>query len=758
MKATFFAITLFLYCSHVYNQNIEQYRKDLSCKTDSCLIDFLNKCSVDSAKTNPDYSFQLALKATSLSRKTNYKRGLLQSIYNIAYYYMNQYRSKEAIDMSKIALELAKRLNDTLYLAKCNNVMGISISDTGNYKGSIEYYRLTINYANEIKALDVSASAYINSGVSYFYLSDYKKSAENYLNGLRIIEVQKDTAKIIQVLNNLASVYSANKSSKEAIKTIQKALKLAMQYTNKLYLADCYNNLFAEYFRLDSLDKALFYLDKATLIYEKKNDMRNLAMVYNNYSSIYTKQQYLNKALGYAQKALNSIRNTDLTSEEPFYLHTLANTYSQMNQYNMAIKYAKESLEKAKEINNFDVVLKCTELLAKTSFQKQQFKEAAMYYADYTTLRDSLYKIEFENNIAEMSTKYEVEKKEKELVQKNLEIEKQEKNNKIQRLFRNMLFIGLLSVLVVSVLVYRSYRIKKKANIIILEKNHQLENANEEISAQKREIEAQRDLVVQQKLHIEQIHNDLMDSINYAERIQRSFLATKEILSSALNDYFVLFNPKDVVSGDFYWAARGSNGDFVIVTADCTGHGVPGAIMSILIIKTLEQAIEKGYTHPSDILNYTRQQIINHLKQDGSEEGGKDGMDAIIISIHSQAKKIAYAAANNSPWIFRNGEIIELEYDRMPVGKHDKENIPFREFEFEILPNDVIYTFTDGYADQFGGPKNKKFTYKRLKDTIKANATKPLSIQKQVFEETFNQWKQNEEQIDDVTLISFRLF
>lgn len=758
MKQIVIVLLFFVFVGNIFCQNIEKYREKLQCKTDSCLIEYINKLASDSAKANPELSYQLSLKSTALSRKINFKKGLLHSIYNLSYYYMYQYRSKEAIEMAKIAIELAKFLKDTLYLAKAYNIAGISVSDTGNYNGSLEYYIKSLEFANYINNQDVAALAYINSGVSYYYLADYEKSADNYLKSLRIFEAKKDTEKTIQVLNNLASVYSSNKSSKEAIKTVQKALKLALKKNDEIPLADCYNNLFAEYYRLDSLDKALYYLDKATKIYFKKNDIRNLAIAYNNYSSISSKKQQYDKALEYAKKALYFIRQTDMNSEEAFYLHTLANTYSQMKNYEMAIKYANESLSKAKNNNNNDVILKCKELLAQLYFKKQQYKQAAESYADYQVLKDSLYKEEFENNIAEMSTKYEVEKKEKELIQKNLEIEKQEKNNKIQRLLRNMLLIGLISIFVVSLLILRSYRLKKKANAIILDKNHQLEHANEEITAQKREIESQRDLVLQQKQHIELIHKDLTDSINYAERIQRSFLATKNTLTKSLNNYFILFKPKDIVSGDFYWAAKDLNGNFVFVTADCTGHGVPGAIMSILIIKTLEQAIEKGYIHPSDILNYTRKQIIDRLKNDGSEEGGKDGMDANILSYNTNSRKIIYSAAHNPIWVYRNGEIVELEFDRMPVGKHEKDNILFNQYEFELQKSDIIYTFTDGFADQFGGPKNKKFTYKRLKDTIIQNATKPLNDQKNIFEETFLTWKQDEEQIDDLTFIGINFF
>ena len=757
MKTIILLFVLFCVTLWTLGQNIEKYRNQLACKTDSCLVDYLNILSSDSLRINPYFSYQVSLKAISLARKINYKHGSLISFYNLANYYMNQYRSKEAIEISKIAIELAKNMGDTLYLAKSYNIIGISVSDTGNYKGSLTYYQQSLNYANKINEHYTAAKAYVNSGVSYYYLGDYENSIKNYLNSLRIFEKIQDTSTTIQVLNNLATVYSANKLNHKAIQTIEEALNLALKLSNEVYIGDCYNNLFVEYFRLDSIDKALYYLEKAALLYSKNNDFRNLAVTYNNYSSIYTKQQQYNKALEFAQKALFSIRQIDMTSEEPFYLHTIAFTYFQMQNYDLAIKYAKESFEKAKSTNNFDIIIKCLDLLAKSTFQKKQYKEAAMYFSEYSNLKDSLYNEEFESSIAEMSTKYEVEKKEKEIIQKNLEIEKNEKNNKIQRLLRNMLLIGLLSVFIVSLIIYRSYRLKKKANIIILEKNQQLEQANDEISNQKREIEAQRDVVLQQKQHIEIIHKDLKDSINYAERIQRSFLASKAILSNNLKDYFMFFKPKDVVSGDFYWASNDINGDFFLVTADCTGHGVPGAIMSILIIKTLEQAIEKGFTQPSDILNYTRSKIIDRLKHDGSEDGGKDGMDATIIKVTFNSNKISYSAANNSIWIYRNGEIIELESDRMPVGKHEKDNNPFRQFEFELQKDDIIYTFSDGYADQFGGPKNKKFSYKRLKENIIEHASKPFFEQRNIFEINFNQWKQTEEQIDDVTLIGIKL-
>ncbi len=266
--------------------------------------------------------------------------------------------------------------------------------------------------------------------------------------------------------------------------------------------------------------------------------------------------------------------------------------------------------------------------------------------------------------------------------------------------------------------------------------------------------------VVEQKVLIEEKHKEITDSINYAERIQRSFLATKELLDENLKDYFVFFHPKDVVSGDFYWAAKLSSpkgGDrFALVTADSTGHGVPGAIMSILNISSLEKSIETN-TEPGEILNATRKIIIDRLKKDGSAEGGKDGMDASLIVFNKEKTKLVYAAANNPIWVVRQNEIIELSSDKMPVGKHDKDNVTFTQHEFALQKNDVVYSLTDGWPDQFGGPKGKKFMYKQLKQLLISISSEPMQTQKQKLTHVFDSWKGNLEQIDDVTLIGVRV-
>lgn len=260
-----------------------------------------------------------------------------------------------------------------------------------------------------------------------------------------------------------------------------------------------------------------------------------------------------------------------------------------------------------------------------------------------------------------------------------------------------------------------------------------------------------------QKLQIESVHKEIKDSINSAERIQRSFLASKELLDENLKDYIILFLPKATVSGDFYWASKLSNGKFTLVTADSTGHGVPGAIMSMLNISSLEKAVDNDLLEPSEIFNYSRDFIINKLKTDGSIEGGKDGMDASIICFDFINYQFSYATAQNPIWIIRDKQLIQIKAERMPIGKHDNDTTPFSQGVFEMKKNDIIYTLTDGFQDQFGGDKGKKFKGKQLRELLISISDLPMKIQRQKLLDSFTKWKGNLEQIDDICLIGIKI-
>lgn len=292
------------------------------------------------------------------------------------------------------------------------------------------------------------------------------------------------------------------------------------------------------------------------------------------------------------------------------------------------------------------------------------------------------------------------------------------------------------------------YLIIRWRNRALLERQQQLENT---VKERTQEIQEQKTLIEEKQIEI-------LDSINYAKRIQRALLASDDMMRANLSDYFVFFQPKDIVSGDFYWSTVLAGGQFVLVTADSTGHGVPGAIMSMLNISCLEKAIEsERASEPKDILNFTRRKIIETLSKDGSPEGGKDGMDCSLIRFDFDQQQLCYAAANNGIWIYRNGDLMEFAPDKMPVGKHVRDSLDFTQKTVDLQKGDIIYTFTDGLPDQFGGDKGKKFKYKTLKQLLIQNASLPMQQQAQKLEEAFIYWKGDLEQVDDICVIGVRI-
>jgi serine phosphatase RsbU (regulator of sigma subunit) len=272
--------------------------------------------------------------------------------------------------------------------------------------------------------------------------------------------------------------------------------------------------------------------------------------------------------------------------------------------------------------------------------------------------------------------------------------------------------------------------------------NHTLEEKVEERTAE----------VVKQKNVIEEKQKEIVDSIMYAKRIQTTILASETFLNKNLPEHFVYFKPKDIVSGDFYWATLKDN-RFYLAVCDSTGHGVPGAFMSLLNISFLNEGItQKIIEQPNEIFNHVRKRLIKNI----SKEGGKDGMDGILLCINSKTNQYSYAAAHNKPIVVSDGAIIEYHADKMPIGIGVRED----DFTHNALPlkkGDILYLYTDGYADQFGGPKGKKFKYKQLHEVLLNNSHLPMAEQKNIISSTFDNWKGDLEQIDDVCIIGIKI-
>ena len=277
-------------------------------------------------------------------------------------------------------------------------------------------------------------------------------------------------------------------------------------------------------------------------------------------------------------------------------------------------------------------------------------------------------------------------------------------------------------------------------------------------------------LVVSQKEKIEKTHKQISESIDYAQRLQQSLLPEKEILGKYLDDFFVLFEPKDKVSGDFYWWTH-TNNHTIIPAADCTGHGVPGAFMSMLGMSLLREIVQKEQIiNSGEILNKLRAEVIKALKQKGNSGENKDGMDMSIVSINHQTNIIQYSGAHNSMYVVTNNKrkfedfvsdkalsgFYEIRSDKMPIAIYDK-MYDFTTHDIQLEKGDKLYLFSDGYADQFGGPKGKKFKYKAFKKLIFINADKAFSEQKIILHSTFNKWKGEAEQIDDMLILGLKI-
>jgi serine phosphatase RsbU (regulator of sigma subunit)/Tfp pilus assembly protein PilF len=661
-------------------------------------------------------------KSIDLSKKLNFKKGLAHAFHNLGVLHMYQSNYTQAISNYNNALDIRTDIKDIQGIAATNNNLGMVFYEQGDFDKALNYHFKALKSREEIKDKKGIADSYNNIGNIYLFLKNYDEALKKYTSSLRLrLEIQDKYGESTSY-NNIALCYYYYKKYDDAISMTKKAITISENLNDKLGLGNNYNNLGLNYYMLKNYPEAIKNYAIAIKIREELGNKSGVAAAYINLGSTY----FMQKNGFEAKKAMNYGLNIALQTGNKNWLKQaykgLYDVDSLMGNYKSAI-------------NNYKLYVMYSDSIVNEESDKEIMKSQMQYNFDKKAAADSI-------KVAE----------EKKVTAAQL---KQEKTQ------RFALYGGLALVLVFAGFMFNRFRITQKQKHIIelKEKETQL-----------------------QKSIIEEKHKEITDSINYAERIQRSFLATKELLDDNLKDYFVFFKPKDVVSGDFYWCAKLSNGNFAIATADSTGHGVPGAIMSLLNVTSLEKAIEH-YTNPADILNHTRQTIIERLKKDGSEEGGKDGMDCSLLVFDfvspfeggaQRAGDVAailhIAAANNPVWIIRSNspfeggvrrtgdiELIEIKPDKMPVGKSERQHESFTLQTIKLQKGDTIYTLTDGFPDQFGGDKGKKFMSKKLKELLLANVHLSITQQKELLDSTFKNWVGDLEQVDDVTVIGIRI-
>ncbi|MCD6065354.1 MAG: yrrB 5 [Bacteroidetes bacterium] len=634
---------------------------------------------------------------------------LTDSLLRKADYFRRTGMLDDFLSIAQEALKVAKKTNKKPVIARVWISVGNAYLLMGKYKEAVDACSEVLKIpADSIRPYD-AVNTYNMLGSVSLRLNKQDEAIEYFKTGIaKANELPKNKvdAKIIGLLarfnSNIGVVYAGRGDFRTAVDYFEKTTEYFRLAGDSITYAASLSNTGAAYFYLNEYDKALKNYFASRAISLRFNDKENITRVDENIGSAYIKQ----------------------------------------GKFAQAQEYLNEGLAIATEMKNKDLERMMYKSFYDLYVAKKDPASALSYYLKYDATNDSLLNESNMKQMNELNTKFETEKKEKEIELLNKEKQVSDLEIDSQKSQRNVFIIGFALVVVLLGFLAFSFIQKSRNNKLLEEKNK---------------------LITLKNHTIEEKNKEIIDSITYAKRIQSALLASDNLLRENLKDYFVLFMPKDIVSGDFYWASPLKNGTFALVVADSTGHGVPGAFMSLLNITFLNEAInEKDLNVTGEILTHTRRKIIGSLAEDGSTEGGKDGMDCTLTGFDFVNKVLHYSCAYNPVWIVRANpsgvkELIELEMDKMPVGKHDKDHVPFSSHRFELQTGDVVYSLTDGYADQFGGPKGKKFKYKPLQDLLKSIAGLPMKEQQQILQKTFIDWRGELEQVDDVCISGVRI-
>ena len=575
-----------------------------------------------------------------------------------------------------------------------NAGLAASYDYTGNYPSALKYYLEALKFANEMKDNKRVAALEVNIGAMYDIQGQYEKALSYYDSGGKIALKLKDYFAVSRAYMNIGIVYQNMKKMDTSVLFFRKAMPYCKLADNKEGIAMCNMNIGLSYQYLNNIDSMGHYYFIADKIFDEFGSYENRISSKINMASYYGLTGKYDQSIALYKEVELLSRKSGALANLPYAYQGMAEIYHRKKNYPLAY----ESMVRLKFISD-------------TLFNEANSKA-----------------------LSDVKTKFEVEKREIELNAKS-EAEKEktrirnEAASSRQKLIILSIIIVLLIVLLFSFFLFKRFQVTKH----------------------------QKQIIEEQKAMVEEKQKEIVDSIFYAQRIQHALLASTTLLNKCLPEYFLFFQPKDIVSGDFYWATE-ANGKFYMVTADSTGHGVPGAFMSLLNISFLNEAItEKKISDPGEILSHVRRRLIQSLKTDGSDEGGKDGMDCILLCFDFIKNMLDYSAANNSFYIIRNKEIINCSADKMPVGKSPKDEEPFATRHHKIEKGDVIYTLTDGLPDQFGGPKGKKYKYKQLEDLLMVCSDLPMKEQKSILKSSFVNWKGNLEQVDDICIIGIRV-
>lgn len=661
-------------------------------------------------------------------------------IYNLLSKETGNSDPQESEQYARKALELAVTRQDKAGLGEAYNSLGRISYFKGEYSMAIDHYMKSFLYRQELNDTAGMANSLSNIGVMYRKMNDYDKALEYYMQALALKEKMGRKAEVLNVLNNIGGLYYYQRNIDKAHEYYSRTLVIATELKDSALIAVAYNNLALVNDDRMNYKLALEQATAALDIRRKLFDVQGEAAALNNIGKIYEHMDEPAKSLNFYTSALAMLTSLGDLPGKANTLYNIGSIYLKLKQYPRAITYFDSSLALAQTFRQRLQVRDNFHGLAHAWHFAGSADKSFTYFRKFIDMNDSIYNEQSLEKISEMEVKYQTDRKARdiEMLRRENELKdlRQENEHK-KRIFITWASVGaLLVAIVVVLLLLNRNKIRRKANEKLVQSHHE---------------------ILRQKRIVEEKNKEITDSINYARLIQKAILPGSGEIQKFFGESFVFFKPKDIVSGDFYWLAE-TSAYYFYATVDCTGHGVPGGFMSMLGNSMLnEVVIEKGIHEPADVLHSLRAKIIASLKQKGESGQSKDGMDMVLCRMRKDKKELVYAAANNPLWLVRNRNFIEYPANKQPVGISAGGAEPFTQHTIALQPGDTVYTFTDGYADQFGGPKGKKFKYKQLKDLLLGNVSLTMQQQKEVLYSTFETWRGPLEQIDDVLVIGIRL-
>jgi len=652
-----------------------------------------------------------------------------------------------AMSYKKSDPKLFKHYTKTaLQIAKANNKNGalhffVSLNrfyrGNGDFDSAIIYIDSAIQFAFANKLNKMYGEMYDHKGLTYMRMGSYEKATEDFFTSIKYSEAINDSSGLRDAFDHLGSVNFYRKDHKSAVKFYKKALIYSLSEKKIDLYVSTLDNIGLAFSNLHMFDSALFYQKKAVTIIEQLNDSSFLAESYINIGSTLMSLKKIKEAELYFAKAYEI--TTKLNDDYALQLTTLymGKVYLMSGQFNKAQPFLERSFVLSKKINIPSQVKEAALTLTNLYDTIGDYKRSSFYYREVVNIMDETMADENTRAINELSAKYETEKKQQEI--QFLTQDKQLKENKIEKDRYVKLFIGIVAglLLLLSIIFIYRFREKKKDNSLL--------------ASQKEEIE-------EQKEELQHKNKEITDSINYAKRIQGSVLPSIKLAKNLFPDSFIYFQPKDIVSGDFYWIAQNNDHAYLAV-ADCTGHGVPGAMMSMLGNSLLNQIVLNAKINSPDvILKELHFHVVRTLNENIQQRDSKDGMDIALVRIDIKNKQVLYAGAGRPLYIIKNNLLEIYKADKYSIGGiYDTQEVNYVLHEIKIDSPTQFYMFTDGVPDQFGGPKGKKFMSKQLQELIAETASLAVNEQEQRFKAVFESWKSKVEQTDDVTLISIRL-